>query len=226
MKKIMLMLLISIITIILAACSGNDKENIKVEGPAVEITDEEKVADDEVVAIIDGEEVMGEQYNEVYLQEKAINQDILGDDLNIEDVKTGTIESIINDIVILHMGEAEGIVITDEEVQEEVEEFKKYGAEGYENLIAQFNYTEESIGHLLRVETTLKQYIDKHIEVEVSDEEVEELYDEIVASGEEIPPFENSEKELEGVIRVDKSKEEARKHIAEFKKDIEIEIKI
>lgn len=228
MKKTMLMLFISIITIVLAACSGGDNNNKKTETkkPTVEITDEEKVADDEIVAIIDGQEITGEFYNEVYLQEKAINQDILGDNFDLEDIKTGTIEAIINDVIILHMGEAEDIVITDEEVEEEIKELKKYGEEGYDTLLEQFNYTEESIGHLLRVETTLKRYIDKHIEVEVSDEEVEKYYEEVAAGGEEIPPIENAWQELEDVIRVDKSKEEARKHIAAFRKNIEIDIKL
>lgn len=228
MKKITLMLLISIITIVLAACGGDNKakNETKDDGPSIEITDEEKIADDEIVAVVDGEEITGKFYNEVYLQEKSINQDILGENVDLEDVKTGTIEAIINDIMILHMGEAEGIVITDEEVNEEIKELKRYGEEGYNNLIEQFNFTEESIGHLLRVETTLKQYIDKNIEVEVSDEEVQAYYEEIVASGEEIPPFENAEKDLEGVIRIDKSKEEARKHIAKFRENVEIEMKI
>lgn len=224
MKKMILILFISIITLVLAACGG-DNDNAENE-PSIEITDEEKVANDEIVAIIDGDEITGEFYNEVYLQEKAITYDVLGDNYELEDVKTGTIESIINDIIILHMGEAEDIVITDEEVEEEVKELKRYGEEGYNSLLEQFNYTEESIGHLLRVETTLKEYINRHIEVEVSDEEVEELYEEIVASGEEIPPLENSQQELEEVIRVDKSKEEARKHIAAFRETIEIDIKI
>lgn len=224
MRKIGLLCLLSILSIILVACGG--EENTESEKPSLEISDDEKVADDEIVAIIDGEEITGAFYNEVYIQQKAITQDTVGDNYDLEDVKQGTLDSIINDTLILHMGDEEGIVITDETIAEELKELKKVGADGYNTLKEQFHYTDEAIEHLLRVEYTVKEYMEKHIEVEVTDEEIEALYEEAKASGDEIPSLDEARKELEEVVEINKSKEEVRKHIASYKKSVDLEINI
>lgn len=218
-----------LLTGLLVGCGG--KKEPEPEAPEVDIAETEKVSPDEIVLIINGEEITGDFYNTIYLQTKTelISQSV--EDVTEEEVKEATLEAIVNDIITLQFGEAHDIVILDAEVDVAVDDLKKIGREGYDTLMEQFNYTEESIAFSMRVEMTREEYIDQYVEVTVSEDEIEQKYEEVhervaVEGGEELPDYVDSKEQLKSVIRIEKSKAEAQKAIDEFKETAEIEINI
>src|SRR5699024_12340203 len=89
------------LAVILAACGNDDasedKDNKEEAGQApmedMEMTDEEKMKDDEVVVKINGQDVKGEQYNEIYQQFK-MQARATGEEVEQEQSKDQTIEAV------------------------------------------------------------------------------------------------------------------------------------
>src|SRR5690625_4268761 len=124
----------------------------------------------------------------------------------------------------MQLAKKDGIEVDNKEVEKQLKQFKKVDQEGYDTLMEQFNYTEEAIASQLKLELARKEYIEKNIKVEVSDEEVEQLYNEDKERTEEIPDFDSVREELRSTIEVQKSVEEVGKHVDEFKKEAEIQV--
>src|SRR5699024_1809767 len=105
MKRIVMLALALTLAVILAACGNDDasedkdKDNKEEAGQApmedMEMNDEEKMKDDEVVVKINGQDVTGEQYNEIYPQFK-MQASAGGQEVEQEQLKDQTIESLIN----------------------------------------------------------------------------------------------------------------------------------
>src|SRR5690554_7404023 len=93
MKKYFLGLFIFLLTINLVACS-NDGNGQKSENETVEISEEEMLPEDEVVAIVNGEEVTGKTYNLVYTQEKMY-QSQFEEDIDLDEMKESAVELVI-----------------------------------------------------------------------------------------------------------------------------------
>src|SRR5699024_9778364 len=82
---------------------ANDEETKGEENPvapSVDISDEEKVDDDKVVAIVNGSEVKGGVYNLVYAQLKLQSAQ-LGDETDNEEMKDLTMESVIDREIVM-----------------------------------------------------------------------------------------------------------------------------
>lgn len=230
MRKILLIIGMSLMAVVLAACSEPVQE--ETLPPEVDISDAEKVAADEIVAVVAGKEIYGEAYNQAYMQKK-IAAEIEGDvSPDLEKLKEETIEMLIHNELILEMAINDGIVIEEAEIEESLVDLKRMAKEQYADLISEEGHTDESIAQLLRIEKTNKEYLDKHImdQITVSDEEVEARYNEVKASAEavdeEVPEFVDSEKQLRAMIRVDKAKVLMEEDIAAFRDTVEIEIKL
>src|SRR5699024_4202488 len=105
MKKWILALIMAVLTVGLVACrddeSGDENTETQTEtSPPVEITDEEKVDDEEVVAVVNGTELTGTKYNPLYLQVKMLNQQFGQGDNDPEVVKEQTMIILIEQELI------------------------------------------------------------------------------------------------------------------------------
>src|SRR5699024_6305789 len=141
MKRIVMLALALTLEVILAACGNDDasedKENKIDVGQAhmedKEHTDEERMKDDEVVVKINGKDVKGEQYNEIYPEFK-MQASAAGEEVEQEQIKDQTIESLINQELLKQDGEEKGEEVPEEEIDEQIEEMKSQGEEQYEAL--------------------------------------------------------------------------------------------
>src|SRR5690625_2307329 len=98
MRKYITELLVLLIAGILVASGNGDKEESEestATGTSVEISDDEKVDEDKVVAVINGEDVTGETYNLVYSQLK-LHAGMLDEEVDLEEVKEATMVSLID----------------------------------------------------------------------------------------------------------------------------------
>lgn len=220
MKKFLIGSVCFLLVFFLVAC-GKDKA--KEEGNKIELTEEEKLPDDQVVVIVNDTEINGAIYNSMYLQLKTIVTKPDGEVDKVQ-LKNATIDSIVDKELFMQLAKKDGIEIDDKEVEAQLKHFKEVDEKGYDTLKEQFNYTEEAIANQLKLELARKEYIDKNIKVEVTDEEVEQLYNDVKERTEDIPELDSVREELRTNIEDQKSAEEVGKHIDEFKKEAEIEV--
>ena len=224
MKKYFLGLFIFLLTINLVACS-NDGNGQKSEKEAVEISEEEMLPEDEVVAIVNGEEVTGKTYNLVYTQEKMY-QSQFEEDIDLDEMKKSTIELVIERQILFQEARKEGIEITDEEASKELERIKEESPETLETLLAQFQLTEEDFKGQLKYELTMYEYMNRVIEVSVSDEELEEYYEKAKEGNEDIPEFDEIKHNLRAQLTELKTQEALQEKIEEAKSNAKIDKKI
>lgn len=224
MKKYFLGLFIFLLTINLVACS-NDGNGQKSEKEAVEISEEEMLPEDEVVAIVNGEEVTGKTYNLVYTQEKMY-QSQFEEDIDLDEMKKSTIELVIERQILFQEARKEGIEITDEEASKELERIKEESPETLETLLAQFQLTEEDFKGQLKYELTMYEYMNRVIEVSVSDEELEEYYEKAKEGNEDIPEFDEIKHNLRAQLTELKTQEAFQEKIKEAKSNAKIDKKI
>src|SRR5699024_11004884 len=121
---------------------------------------------------------------------------------NLDDVKQDTIDQIIYQTMLTQDAANKGIEVTDEEFDEEYNFIKEENSEGLELLLEQFQMTEEAFKDELRHNILYEKYIETEFDdVEVSDEEVEEVYDELTEESENIPPLDEIRENLELQLR-------------------------
>src|SRR5690625_1646047 len=224
LRKFLLVFTTILMSVLLVACGGN-KEEVAPEVPQVEISDEEKFAEDEVIVTVNDEDVTGRTYNLVYSQLK-LEAVQTGQDLSDEEIKELTIESIIDRQLLMQKAKEEGIVVTEEEVAEELEQIKAENEEGIQTILEQYQITEDLLQHQLVYEFTYEQYVDETIDIELTKEEVEEIYKEMKEENEDLPDlmevYDTFKNQLESI----RKGEELQSRIEKFKGESTIETHI
>lgn len=208
--------------IVLAGCSSSSEEVYE----EIEISTNEKVENDAQIVTVNGEEIDGKAYNDMYLQMKteAIRIDE-NETITPEELQEKTIDTLVNDALFLQLAEDNGIMIDHSDMEEDLKRLKKLDESGYQELKSKFNYTEEGIANQIRLEKARKEYIDKFISVEVTKEEVKQYYDETASTTEEdLPDFESAYQTLKETLEVNQALEQVADHIDQFKEESTIEI--
>lgn len=218
MKKWLIAVAISMLMLSLVACGSKDeKEEATPQEPEeVEITDEERVSDDVVVLEIDGEEIKGTTYNRLYKNNK-IMQNANGTFSSNEDVKQFTIDQIIDQTILTQDASDKGIEVTDEEFDEEFNFIKEENGEGLELLLEQFQMTEEDFKNELRHNILYQKYIESEFDdVEISDKEIEEVYEGLDEENDNIPPLDEIRENLELQLKDKQIQELVQKRVDEL----------
>lgn len=238
MKKYIVGSLLLILAMVLVACGDKDeeeKEEAKGEenplAPSVDISDEEKVDEDEVVAVINDSEVKGGIYNLVYAQLKLQSAQ-LGDETENEEMKELTMESIIDREIVMQEAKEEGIDISQEEADKEFSTMKEENSEALETLLEQYQITEDGFKEQLRFELVMDEFLTKTIEVDISDDDVKEFYDEAkeeaeeAESEEEVPEFDEVKDQIKESMEQEEMTLALQEKVDEIKETAEIERKI
>lgn len=226
MKKWSLFIVLLLSALLVACGEEAKKEEKKEEQSNVPIiSEEEKLPEDEVVAIVNGTEINGVTYNLVYAQLKLYAEQF-GQDITIEEIKESTIESIIDRHILLEEAEEIGIVYTDEDIQAELDKIKETNAEGLKTLLEQYQITEAAFAEQLKFELTMEDFIQKEIDITVSDEEVETEYEKIKAKNEDMPELVEIRDTFKRNLENAKRQQALQERINEAKEDAEIEILI
>lgn len=232
MKKYIAGLSILLVAIFLVACGDNNdnEEGANEAAPEqeteqVEISDDEKVPDEDTVAVINDEDVTGETYNIIYAQLKSFAGQS-EQDVDQKEIQELTMDSLIDRTVLLQYAEEEGIEVSDEEAEDEIDTIKSENEENYENILEQFQMSEDGFKEQLRFELTLDKFKEKKIDEDVTDEEVKEAYDELADENEDVPELDEVEDELKANLLDQKTNEALQKKIDKVKEDAEIDEKL
>ncbi|MGM8212530.1 SurA N-terminal domain-containing protein [Virgibacillus sp. W0430] len=213
----------------LAACSDKtedkknetDREN-NATSQEIEIADEEVLDNDEVVVNINGTDILGEKYNNIYPQVKA-RATQTGEEVDQEQLKERTIDSLVERELVMQRAKQEGIVVDDAEVESEFEKIKTANGEGLTTLLDQFHLTEAGFQEQLKFELTLEKYTKEISDGKVSDEEIETYYDQLKENNEDLPELEELKDSIKATIEQQKSLQEIQKVIEEMKEKATIE---
>lgn len=210
----------------LAACS-KDKGSAQDEQTEVEVSKEEKVDDDQVVLLINDKEITGETYNLIYAQRKTqlhrFGQDVTDTAL----LKKETIDSIIDQELLKQDAKSKGIKVSEEEVNKEYESIKEENKDQFDSFLKQYYLTEETFKEQLLYALIHNKYVKQEIpDVHITDDEIEEAYNELKEQNEKIPELNEVKEQLQSELKARKEQELLQEKVAKLREKAEIETKI
>ncbi len=192
----------------------------------VEITDEELIDEKEVIATVNGVEILGRDYNPAYRERKELenfNTDP-NEEIDTDKVKEITIDGLVGQELINQETKELGIDVPEEEIEKELDILKEQQGDMIDSLLEQFNWTEEDLKNQIRNDLTNNRYINEKIKVDVTDEEVKAEYDRVKKESEKVPEFDEVKENIEVQMIKQKQNEELFKEKIKEKSEVNVKI--
>lgn len=225
----MLTILLGIsLLLIISACGDKETAEENQEVQPVEITDEELIDKEEVIATVNDVEILGRDYNPAYRERKELenfNTDP-NEEIDTDKVKEITIDGLVGQELINQETKELGINVSEEEIDKELDILKEQQGDMIDSLLEQFDWTEEDLKNQIRNDLTNNRYINEKIKVDVTDEEVKAEYDRVKEESEKVPEFDEVKENIEVQMIKQKQNEELFKHIEKIKEKSEVDVKI
>lgn len=241
MKKFIMFTLALSLTVFLAACGGDSEgEKEKDETPEesedagaeqeeqdLEMTKDEEVDEDEIIASINGTDIKGLEYNSTYAQTKMMFGQ-QGLDVSDQDtIKEKVVDALVERELIMQDATEQGIEVSEKEVESELDTIKSENEEQFTMVLDQFNLTEDDYKEQLTFEIVLDEYMSSEFkDIEVTDDELKETYDELKEQNEEMPEFDEIKDDLKADLSERKEMEMLEEKIEELKDKADVETKI
>jgi len=251
-KKVLLPFIVGALAFSLAACGDDDKAK-KEETPKEEINEdanneqatveemqakleEQQLDEKKLVAVVNGEELTGEEYNvalaSIQSQMMQMGQDISTEE-SIEQIKKQTLDTLVNQTLILQDAKKEEIKASAAEIDEEYSSFEEQlgGEAELKKELENQKVDKEAFKVLIADSIIFEKYIEKMIPTEkVSEEEIKNYYEQAVSdskeAGQEVPPYEEASEQIEGIILQQQQQKLLIVHLEELKADAKIDLKI
>lgn len=182
------------------------------------------------VAIVNGEEVPRAEYNARMTQfENVISQQ--GVQIAPEQIQQQTVNSLINNTLLLQAAADAGVSVSDGDVQTEYAAMveRAGGNSAFQTQLQQMGYTEEQLRSQLREELIINAYVETVTDTEsitVTDADVTAFYDELAAGNENIPALEEVRPQIEQQLRLQQQQQQVAEIIQQLRAESEIEILI
>jgi len=250
MKKYLLTVLIGLLSLSLVACN-NDEEKASEETKTSEKETEEKadvdaeemqkkleaqkVEEGKVVAVVNGEEIKGNQYNEALsisqMQFSQLGQDLTTDDM-AKQIKDYTLESLVGQTLLLQEIDKKGYEASEEDINKQLETLKaSYKTEEeFEEALKTNNLTLDKLKEQIADTVKYDQFVKNDLKVEeVKDDELKEYYDSMVSSAGEskdTPKYEEVKDTLKANLEQQKTQEKVATKVEELRKAADVELKI
>lgn len=259
LKKILLPFVAGALALSLAACNDDDKAT-KEETPKEETAkkdasqeepkapskeelaemqaklDEQQVDKSEIVAVVNDEELTGDKYNQALMsiqgQMQQMGQDPTSKEAS-EQIKTQTLDSLVNQTLIRQKATEAKLTATEEEVNKEYATYEEQvgGEEAMAKALKAQKMDKETLKEQIAESIVFGKYQDKVAPAkEVTDKEIQAYYDQAVAQAEgteqKLPPLEEASKEIKGILEQQQQQELFAAHVEKIKADAKIELKI
>jgi hypothetical protein len=258
-KKLLLPFIAGALAISLAACGDEDKaakeetpqEEAKQEAPKEqEATKEQKEAakemqaklaeqqvdNNKIVAVVNDEELTGEEYNAVLTliqgQMQKMGQDPSSKEV-AEQVKAQVLDSLVNQTLILQKAQEAKLKASASEIDEEYSALEKQfgGEKEMEKALKIQSMDVETLKEQIAESIIFNKYLDKVAPAgKISEKEIKEYYDQAAATskeaGQEMPPLEELSQEIEGFINQEQQQKLLAAHVEELKAAAAIELKL
>ncbi|PGT90709.1 SurA N-terminal domain-containing protein [Bacillus sp. AFS040349] len=250
MKKYLLTALIGLLSLSLVACNNDEEkasEDTKTSEEATKETadvdaeemqkklDAQKVEKEKVVAIVNGEEIKGNQYNDALsisqMQFSQLGQDLTTDDM-AKQIKDYTLESLVGQTLLLQEIDNKGYEASEEDINKQLETLKSSykTEEEFEEALKTNNLTLDKLKEQIADTVKYDQFVKNDLKVEeVKDEEIKEYYDSMVSSAgesEDTPKYEDVKDTLKANLEQQKTQEKVATKVEELRKAADVELKI
>ncbi|AOV07325.1 SurA N-terminal domain-containing protein [Sporosarcina ureilytica] len=242
-KKIFISFFAGALALSLAACSGEEKakkdeaseEQVHVDEIQAKLA-EQQVDKNDIVAVVNNEEINGERYNAVLMSIQTHMQQTGQDPSSkeaAEQIKAQTLDTLVNQTLLLQQAKTEEINASQDEIEAEYEAYvQQFGDEKtLEEALKQENMDVDNLKEQISEFITSNKYQEKIAPAEdVSDETIEEYYEQLVAQTEdgeqELPPLEELSEKIKQIIQQEEQQKKLVAHIEKLKEDAKIELKI
>lgn len=212
-------------------------ENNQITNPAKEESSAvtlEEIADDQVVAKVDGQEILGSELNpqvDMTLQQIAAMEYEINNDI-VKEIRRQTLETLINSKLILAAAKDSGIEVSSEEVEAEFSSIvTEVGSmEEVEAQLAQMGTNVEEFKVDMADNLLIQKYIDSTLDPEMStvtEEEVETFYDQMIANSaaaEEVPTLEEVREQIVDQLKSQKQQDALFVLLEELRAAVEVEV--
>lgn len=186
------------------------------------------------VAEVNGEEISRSEYDRA-IESVRQSYEQSGAEVNVEDaqIRQQALESLINQRLGLSAATEAGITVSDEEIDSQLEEIRSQmpSEEAFQQQLSAVGLTEAELREELRRQIRLQKFFDSRIADEtmtVTDEEIQEIYDSQVATGEDASAAPALTDDVEDRVRSQlenqKRNQEIQNIFAELRADADIEI--
>ncbi|MDX6151423.1 SurA N-terminal domain-containing protein [Marinococcus sp. PL1-022] len=212
---------------------GSSDEQASGEEQAEDLPEPDLSDVPDTVATVNGEEITKEEFEPIFTtnyEQYAAQAAASGDQSNEElqtDLKERTAESLIDQELLAQEAEAGDYEVNEEDIDEQISSLKEQfeSDEEYQQALEEQGYTEEELREEARTSLQINALLDEQVEeVEVSDEEVEELYDQISqGQGEEAGSLEDLRPQLEQQLESQKQQEQQQEYTDQLREDADIE---
>jgi hypothetical protein len=196
---------------------------------------QENGEDNDVVAIVNGEEISRSDLNDFEMQtaaEMGLDASSLGEEEK-KQVQSQAIEGLISRTLLYQEARNSGIEAPEDQIDEQIEDTKSQfeSDEEFEDALENEGITEEELRSRIGFNVILQSYIDRELDfssVKIEESEVEDLYNQVVSEqGEEaVPPLEEVYEQVESMLTQQKQEEVLEEFIENLKEEADIEILI
>lgn len=226
--------IISIVIIVIALAvsswfvffGDNSSNNNGSQGQVlVEVKNKQKIA------TINGEDVLGEYFQKIQSQivsQQGIDVSTLSPEIK-DQLKDQIIDILISQVLISQKTKELNITVSEDELNQELESIKQqFGTEeDFQNLLSGQNLSEESLKENIFDGLLAEKYFEQELnlsQLTVTEEEVQELYNQALESGQEIPALEEVYQQVEQTVLMQKQQELIFELLENIKNQSEIEI--
>jgi hypothetical protein len=229
-----------------AACSDSEEEGngdpaeenpLEQEGMP-EQPDLEGIPD--VVAVVNGNEILREDFVTAYeaqFEQFAMQAQMTGEEIDEDQLKEQTAESLVDNELLVQEADSRGFEATDEDMDETLEELAQQqgleSADDFMDALAEQGMEEGEVRSQLEVQVKLEQLVeDEAGDVEPTEEELRELYEQIEAQqeqmgeGEELPPFDEIRPELEEQAAAENEGEAIQALIGDLREGADVDLNL
>ncbi|RPF53170.1 SurA N-terminal domain-containing protein [Aquisalibacillus elongatus] len=216
---------------------GEEGQGEEAQQEAINV---DEIESDEVVATVNDTEILGEEFKSSVDRVTQMYQQQLGgqgiDQMQAQ-IQQQALDQLINREVIKQEAQSQDLSVSDEEISEEYDnqingliEQSQGEFEDEEQVLEQVGMNEEELKDSLQTDLLIQKYLDENLEEpEVTDEEIQEQYDNMKAqmeeseSGEEVPSLEEVEDSIVQQIQSQKQGQQQQELIQNLREDYEIE---
>lgn len=249
-KKLLLSIAAVAAAFSLAACGGDD-DQAKEEAPQSQEQGEQAAPTPEldnipdVVAVVDGEEISGDDFSENYeaqFPQLSMQAQMSGEQLNQDQLKEQALEMMINSELLVMEAEDQGFEASDEDVEDYLSEMAEANEmESSDALMEELEgqgLSEERIREDLHNQVLIDQVVETLEAEEPSEDELQQMYDAQVEQleamneqledeqAQETPEFEELKPQLAEQATREKENEAITALLEDLREDTEIEIKL
>lgn len=209
---------------------GSSDEQASGEEQAEELPEPDLSDVPDVVATVNGEEITKEEFEPIFTSnyEQHPPQAAASSDQSNEELQTNlkeqTAESLIDQELLTQEAEARDYEVNEEEINDQISSLREQfdSDEEYQQALEEQGYTEEELREEARASLQRQALLDEELEdVEVSDEEVEELYDQV--GGEDAGSLEDLRPQLEQQLEQQKLQQQQQEYADQLREDADVE---